>query len=884
MDSDTDSDPELEINISQIEDSVIGEVTCPCCRVSISIRQTNSGQLEGERKEDQMDVSIRPRNKARKRLFSQTLSEDDDPSGKPDSIQPTPRHRFREDHKYSASPRQMAEKYKFIKKELEELKVKYKQLQTTFTHKQRSEVSLKDALEKIKSLNGRQGAVLQAQFPAVVQCIIDNEEKALKTKGKTGMIYDEEMKRFAATLYFYSPKAYRFLRHHMALPHPKTISSWMQSSNCGPGFNVDVLDKLGDVRARDTSNVMTEIVIVIDEMAIRQQLVWHPSKNTNVGHIDYGCNGVQISADAPLASNALVCMISGLSGGWKCPIGYIFTNKTDADIQKTFLDQAFTLLEERNFNVRALICDGNTANVALFDGYGVLEKGVAGKFSFDDIVSSFPNPANPIKTVYAIYDIVHMMKLWRGLIHNSFTKEGSVSMSDGREVSWAFIERLYALQTKENIRAANKLGRYHIDFANHKMNVKLAVQTVSKSVADSITFCRDSHMEEFEGSEGTTSFLYKLDEAFDILNSRSPCQKRQKAPLSKGNFKSKSHFLTQFCEEILKMKHTDVRFYKKTGNYSKIPKLLVESDRKRAAIGMVVSIKSILCISHDLLFRKMDPFKYVLTYRFCQDPLELFFNKIRGRQGCNNNPNVVEFEAAMKSVWHQNLLRSTSTGNCIEQMRETSIPEGLLPLKRVKKIEQLEMAEVDDMDVIDICALSEPSYSDFYKNCLAYISGNVVRVVGIRLKCETCAKGMFNTEEDRLLPHLSKLIESKDRGGLFTPCQSVYRLVELADSCFTQLVKDTKGALNIPGLDKRIAMLVTKRCIGINLFPHLQHHVIDFDPMTSKNHLSELIERIVLHYLKIRLFDHAKRFQKMKLEKTTSTRHKFSKLTIINGF
>lgn len=314
MDSDTDSDPELEINISQIEDSVIGEVTCPCCRVSISIRQTNSGQLEGERKEDQMDVSIRPRNKARKRLFSQTLSEDDDPSGKPDSIQPTPRHRFREDHKYSASPRQMAEKYKFIKKELEELKVKYKQLQTTFTHKQRSEVSLKDALEKIKSLNGRQGAVLQAQFPAVVQCIIDNEEKALKTKGKTGMIYDEEMKRFAATLYFYSPKAYRFLRHHMALPHPKTISSWMQSSNCGPGFNVDVLDKLGDVRARDTSNVMTEIVIVIDEMAIRQQLVWHPSKNTNVGHIDYGCNGVQISADAPLASNALVCMISGLSG------------------------------------------------------------------------------------------------------------------------------------------------------------------------------------------------------------------------------------------------------------------------------------------------------------------------------------------------------------------------------------------------------------------------------------------------------------------------------------------------------------------------------------------------------------------------------------------
>ena len=59
-----------------------------------------------------------------------------------------------------------------------------------------------------------------------------------------------------------------------------------------------------------------------------------------------------------------------------------------------------------------------------------------------------------------------------------------------------------------------------------KMNVSLAAQTLSSSVAAAIDFLRkDSQVENFAGSEATTDFIRKVDLAFDLLNSRNPLAK-----------------------------------------------------------------------------------------------------------------------------------------------------------------------------------------------------------------------------------------------------------------------------------------------------------------------------------------------------------------------
>lgn len=54
------------------------------------------------------------------------------------------------------------------------------------------------------------------------------------------------------------------------------------------------------------------------------------------------------------------------------------------------------------------------------------------------------------------------------------------------------------------------------------MNVKLAVQTLSSSVADAIDILReDIKLPQFAGSEKTTEFIRIIDQLFDILNSKS---------------------------------------------------------------------------------------------------------------------------------------------------------------------------------------------------------------------------------------------------------------------------------------------------------------------------------------------------------------------------
>lgn len=54
--------------------------------------------------------------------------------------------------------------------------------------------------------------------------------------------YSPSMKQFAHTLYFYSLKAYNFLREHFVLPNGRSIRKWLSSLNCELGILSEVLE------------------------------------------------------------------------------------------------------------------------------------------------------------------------------------------------------------------------------------------------------------------------------------------------------------------------------------------------------------------------------------------------------------------------------------------------------------------------------------------------------------------------------------------------------------------------------------------------------------------------------------------------------------------
>lgn len=115
-------------------------------------------------------------------------------------------------------------------------------------------------------------------------------------------------------------------------------------------------------------------------------------------------------------------------------------------------------------------------------------------------------------TVYWTLCGGHMIKLSRNVF-----AETKMSSEKG-EINFEFVKKLHNLQDQEGLKLANKLSSTHVYFHGKKMNVRLATQVLSSSVADSIDFLRCSGNFNFAGSEVTVEYIKIIDRIFDLFN------------------------------------------------------------------------------------------------------------------------------------------------------------------------------------------------------------------------------------------------------------------------------------------------------------------------------------------------------------------------------
>ncbi|KAJ3661737.1 hypothetical protein Zmor_006124 [Zophobas morio] len=110
------------------------------------------------------------------------------------------------------------------------------------------------------------------------------------------------------------------------------------------------------------------------------------------------------------------------------------------------------------------------------------------------------------------------------------------------------------------------------------MKVKLAVQILSSSVADSNDYCREKlKLSQFTNSEATTKFIRICDRLFDIFNSNNIFGKNFKAPLSLKNEQFWRPFLDEAFHYIKNLKLSN-------GTY------IVKAQRKTGFLGMLTLI------------------------------------------------------------------------------------------------------------------------------------------------------------------------------------------------------------------------------------------------------------------------------------------------------
>lgn len=147
------------------------------------------------------------------------------------------------------------------------------------------------------------------------------------------------------------------------------------------------------------------------------------------------------------------------------------------------------------------------------------------------------------------------------------------------------------------------------------MQVDLAAQTLSASVADALEFLNSElNHPEFRGVEATVSFIRRIDKLFDLLNSRSPRAKGFKAPLRKDNEVCWRPFFIETCQFLLEC--TDVG-----------GRPLYCTPRKTPILGFVISTLSVMGIFDS--FVQTNRLNYLLTYKCSQDHLEIFFCCVR---------------------------------------------------------------------------------------------------------------------------------------------------------------------------------------------------------------------------------------------------------------
>ncbi|KAF0039233.1 hypothetical protein F2P81_007468 [Scophthalmus maximus] len=168
----------------------------------------------------------------------------------------------------------------------------------------------------------------------------------LKSKKKT--VFSENLKQFATTLHFYSPKAYDYVREkfHLALPHPQTIRKWYISISADPGFTVASFIALKSYVAEEKkAGKDTVCALMMDEMCIHKQTEFG-------GVFDIGAGEME----NVVATQALVLMVIAINESWKIPIAYFLINIMRGAERANLIRESLVRLHESGVRVVSLTC------------------------------------------------------------------------------------------------------------------------------------------------------------------------------------------------------------------------------------------------------------------------------------------------------------------------------------------------------------------------------------------------------------------------------------------------------------------------------------------------------------------------------------------------
>lgn len=326
--------------------------------------------------------------------------------------------------------RRMAAKEQLLVKRITQLrKVTYRQkhkienLNLVIKKLQQNGMIAHDAKEVLQNCFGSNNNLFFSIFKKV--------SSKKKVKGK----YLEDIRKFAITLHYFSPRAYNYVRNVLkgALPHYKTLSKWYKTVNAEPGFTSESFEILKKRNVNMQKNIYCSLVF--DEMSLRQHVEWVNDKI--YGLVNIGNN--VCDENIGYAKQALVFMIVAINESWKLPLGYFFIDSLNGEKKADLISNCLQLLEDCRINVTNITFDCCPTNLTTAKILGC-------KFDFQ-ICSRNGHEKEPVlvlqtkiknkNPIFIFPDPPHIMKL----IRNTFAEKEIFFDDKNEKINFEYLRK-----------------------------------------------------------------------------------------------------------------------------------------------------------------------------------------------------------------------------------------------------------------------------------------------------------------------------------------------------------------------------------------------------------------------------------------------------------
>ena len=263
--------------------------------------------------------------------------------------------------------------------------------------------------------------VHQMHQPDTFQHLIwEQQRKASSLTDSHSMKWHPLVVKWCLYLRHISSKGYEMLRESgcIKLPSQRTLRDYTHYVNASIGFSAEVDQHLIDV-ANLSKDRNKYVVLVIDEMHIKEELVYDKHEGSLIGFANLGKTNNQLleleaalSQDnprRPLASTMLVLMVRGLFQKLNYPYAQFACANLSGDQLFDPIWQAVSRLERLGFSVLALTCDGASPNRRFWKLHG---KG-------SEMTYKVRNPYATDRDLFFISDPPHLLKTIRNCFFSS---------------------------------------------------------------------------------------------------------------------------------------------------------------------------------------------------------------------------------------------------------------------------------------------------------------------------------------------------------------------------------------------------------------------------------------------------------------------------------